>query len=456
MTRYEDFLAAKTVSVAPAGLAEVPPLNGSLFDYQRAVTDFLLRCGRGAAFLDTGLGKTLIQLDWSRVVAEETRCPVLVLAPLAVAGQTVREGRKFGIPAQVVGCQGEVRPGINVTNYEKLQHFRPEAFGGVVLDESSILKSFAGATTRKLIAAFAATPYRLACSATPAPNDHTELGQHSDFLGVMPSPEMLSRWFITDQSAMGRYRLKGHAVQAFWRWVASWGRCLSRPSDLGFSDEGFTLPPLTFTRHVVSPAERRTQVGLFDVPETSATAIHKAKRDSAPARAAAIADLVKADPGEPWIVWCDTDFEADELKARIDGAVEVRGSMPAHLKERRLLDFTEGRLRVLVTKPSIAGFGLNWQHCARVAFVGLSYSYETYYQAVRRCWRFGQRRPVQVHVALAESERATVDAVHRKAAEHDRMKAEMVAAMREAGQAEGLRLPYRPAVPLQLPDWMAA
>lgn len=455
LAAYQDLLAAKTVTFAPSGIEDGFDLHPGLFPYQADVTRFLLACGRGAGFLDTGLGKSFVALEWGRVVAAFTGRPVLMLAPLAVAPQHVREARKFGLEARVVRDQSEVGPGINVTNYAKIDHFDAGAFGGVILDESSIIKNFTGATTRKLIALFAATPFRLATTATPAPNDHMELGQHSQFLGVMASNEMLTRFFIADQTNMGRYRLKGHAVRPFWNWVASWARCVAKPSDLGYSDDGFVLPPLNLHRHVVSADVGKDTGGLlFRIPETSATSIHREKRLTVDARASAIADIVNAEPGEPWVVWCDTDYEADALTARIQDAVEVRGSHSDTVKEERLVGFSEGRIRVIVSKPTIAGFGLNWQHCARVAFVGLSFSYEQFYQAVRRCWRFGQTRPVECHVAMADTERAIWDVVMRKSGDHDAMKREMTAAMARAHEHRTVKIDYRPTQPLALPAWL--
>jgi hypothetical protein len=456
LSAYQEILARKSVLVPPSGLAKAPELNSKLFPFQRDVTAFLLEQGRSAAFLDTGLGKTFCQLEYGRVVVEHTNAPVLVLTPLAVGPQTAREAAKFGIDAAVVETAADVKKRVNIANYEKLHHFDPSEFAGVILDESSILKSFTGTTTRQLISSFAKTPFRLACTATPAPNDHMELGQHAQFLGAMNSNEMLSRWFIADQTNMGRYRLKGHATSSFWDWVAGWARCVSKPSDLGYSDEGFELPALEVHEHVVD-ADRSTDTNglLFRIPETSATSIHKEKRLTCDARAEMIAAQVNADR-EPWLVWCDTDYEADALKARIPDAVEVRGSMPSKMKEERILGFLDGTVRVLLSKPSICGFGLNFQHCARVAFVGLSFSYESYYQAIRRCWRFGQKRPVQVHVAMADTERAIHDTVTRKAGDHDAMKSQMSAAMKRAVERRSIRLPYNPKMQRELPQWLHA
>jgi hypothetical protein len=453
---YADLLARKSAEAPLRGLDTVPDLHQGMFPYQRDVTSFLLHVGGGAAFLDTGLGKSFVALEWARVIAEQASKPVLMLAPLAVAPQHVREAGKFGYDeARVVRDQSEVGPGINVTNYAKIDNFDPGQFAGVVLDESSIIKNFTGQTTRKMMAIWRDTPFRLACTATPAPNDHMELGQHSQFLGAMNSNEMLTRWFIADQTNMGRYRLKGHAVKPFWNWVASWARCISKPSDLGYSDEGFELPPLNIHHHEIR-ADTTIDAGdrLFRIPDTSATAIHKEKRLTASARAEVIADRVNAEKGEAWIVWCDTDYEADALMERIADAVEVRGSMPDHVKEARLVGFSEGNVRVLVSKPSVAGFGLNWQHCARMAFAGLSFSYEAYYQAIRRCYRFGQKRPVDVNIALADTERAIWDVVNRKAGDHEAMKIEMYAAMRRAHEKRTTKIDYAPRQPAKLPAWM--
>ncbi len=452
---YEDLLRRRGAAAPLRGLETIPTLCSAMFPYQRDVTAYLLACGRGAAFLDTGLGKSLVSLDWGRVIAEHTDKPVLMLAPLAVAPQHVREAHKFGLEARVVRDQSEVGPGVNVTNYAKVEHFDPSAFGGVILDESSIIKNFTGTTSRRLTSMFADTPFRLACTATPAPNDHMELGQHSNFLGVMPSNEMLSRWFIADQNNMGRYRLKGHAVKPFWNWVASWARCISKPSDLGYPDDGFVLPKLNLHRHIVrSDISVNAGDTLFRIPEMSATSIHQEKRLTADQRADKIAEIVNSEQGEPWVVWCDTDYEADALTARILGAVEVRGGMSDAVKEERLSGFSDGAVRVIVTKPSIGGFGLNWQHCARVAFVGLSFSYEQFYQAVRRCWRFGQTREVECHIAMADTERNIWDVVTRKSGDHEAMKLEMYAAMRRAHETREIKIDYEATQPARLPSWI--
>jgi Superfamily II DNA/RNA helicases, SNF2 family len=462
---YHQLIAEKRVAFEPRGFAQVDEgaLPSWMFDHQRHGTAFALRCGSSALFYDTGLGKTGMALAWGDEVVRRTNKPVLMLAPLAVAAQHVAEAEKFGINAtQSRTGAAPVDPRIVVTNYERLELINPDLWGGVILDESSILKSFTGKTTRKLINAFARTPYRLAATATPAPNDHTELGQHSAFLGVMDSPEMLSRWFIADQTNMGRYRLKKPAVRPFWDWVASWARAVSKPSDLGFSDEGFEMPPLELHRHLVA-ADRRIDAGedqdgqhrLFRMPDLSATSVHKEKRLTTEQRAAKIAELVSAEPDEPWVIWVDTDYDADAITAVLPEAVEVRGSMPIEKKEERLQAFSGGQIRVLLTKSSIAGFGLNWQHCARQAFMGLSFSYESFYQAVRRSWRFRQTRPVHVHVVCADTEDAIWHVISRKAGDHDAMKEEMAAAMARAARTSKVLQTYSPDQEARLPAWLA-
>lgn len=466
LSAYQDLLARKRVAFEPRGLDAIPALSPALKDHQRATVAFLLRAGCGAAFLDTGLGKTLVALEWGRIVSEHMGgMPVLMLAPLAVGQQHAREAAKFGIPARYVRLPdaSEVTgsSGVIITNYERLHLVDPSLFAGVILDESSILKSFTGKTKQALVEAFAATPFRLALTATPAPNDHMELGNHAEFLGVMRSREMLSRWFINDTSeASQKWRLKGHARAAFWDWVASWSRCVAKPSDLGFDDAGYDLPALVEHHHQVAVdrsvdrgEERDGQMRLMRMPEMSATSIHKEKRRTIAERAAALAAAVRAEAGEAWVLWCDTNDEADALKAALPEAIEVRGAMSLDEKETRLSDFSEGRAKWLITKPSIAGFGLNWQHCARVGFVGLSFSYEAYYQAVRRCWRFGQARPVHVHIACAETEKAAFDAVARKQGDHAAMKSEMSAAMARSGRRETVE-PYSAGLPMEVPAWL--
>jgi hypothetical protein len=452
---YLDLIAAKVGQARPRGLQNIPDLHPDLFPHQHDVAGFLINQGSGAPFLDTGMGKTLVELEFGRVMMEHTNKPTLIFTPLAVGPQMVREASRFGIGARQVKNQGEVGPGLNITNYERLHLFDNREFGAVVLDESGILKSFSGKTTKALMNFASPIPYRCAGTATPAPNDHMEIGQHSQFLGVMDSSEMLARWFIADQKNMGRYRLKGHAVKPFWSWVASWSRCISRPSDLGYSDDGFILPELKRIRHLVrADISLETNGLLMRLPDTSATAIHKEKRLTASARADAAVTPVLAESSEPWVIWVDTDYEAAEIMKRVPSAIEVHGRMKADEKEDLLDAFSRGLERVLVTKPSIAGWGLNWQHCARTAFAGLSFSYEAYYQAVRRFWRFGQLREVHAHIAMADTELAIWNTISRKAGDHEAMKREMADAMRRATIERTTRHPYQAHTPAKLPAWI--
>ncbi len=426
-TDYDQFVAGKLRRKLPNGF-EPYIINASLFDWQQHVVRWAVRQGRAALFEDCGLGKTLQQLEWASQVAKHTGKPTLILTPLAVAHQTAHEAERFGYSRAAV-CSAAHEVGdwqIVITNYEKLDHFDPAAFGGVVLDESSILKNFTGTTRRKLTAAFAETPYRLCCTATPSPNDYTELGQHADFLGVCTPAQMLATFFINDTFNTGDWRLKKHAEAEFWRWVASWAACISKPSDIGFSDDGYILPPLkmqTITVDVDESVEKPDDE-LFRIATLSATTMHKEMRLTSRARAEKVASLVNASAA-PWIVWCNTNDEADHLAELIPDAVEVRGSDSAADKEHKLDAFTDGDARVIITKPSIAGMGLNWQHCCNVAFVGLSYSFEDFYQALRRSYRFGQKHAVNAYVVQAATEGAILKAVEDKIAAHARMQEQM-------------------------------
>lgn len=463
LSSYRAMCAAKRIEASPRGMAKIPALNPSLFDHQLHGVEFGLRAGSAALFYDTGLGKTRMMLEWGRCVVEATNKPVLMLAPLAVGSQHLREANAVGVDA-IQSRDGSTcgAPRIVITNYERLEKFDPDAFAGVILDESSILKSFTGVTTRKLIEAFRAMRFRLAGSATPAPNDYTELGTHSDFLGVMKRDEMLVRWFIHDSANTKDWRIKGHAVGPYWDWVASWARCVSKPSDLGFSDDGFALPPLDVRRHVIA-AERSEMAGeekngqsrLFRIPDMGATAIHREKRLTKDARAEMAAEIVVAHPSEPIVIWVDTDYEADAVRAVIPDVVEVHGRMSPDEKEAKLDAFSRGEMRVLLTKPALAGFGLNWQHCRTTIFCGLSFSYESFYQAVRRFWRFGQMRPVTAHVVIADTEADIAATVARKQGDHSRMKSEMAAAMSRAARSHQTMITYNPTIEAALPGWMA-
>jgi DNA modification methylase len=441
---YEEFLKTKAVDAPRTGF-DAGQIHESAKPFQTDIIRWALKRGRAAIFADTGLGKTFMQLEWARHVAENVG-PVLILAPLAVAAQTVREAQKFGIKgvAHVHAPSGD---SIQVTNYEKLHKFNPSDYAGVVLDESSILKSYMGKTKRAIIDAFAGHRFKLACTATPAPNDHLELGNHAEFLEVMASNEMISRWFLNDTMKAGGYRLKKHAAKDFWRWVASWAVSVTMPSDLGYSDDGYILPALSIESHTVAvDITSDTDGRLIRVPDMSSTAIHRELKRTTADRAAKVAEIVAA-PGQ-WLVWCYSDYEADALLKAIPEARDIRGSQAEAAREATLNDFTDGRLRVFISKPQLSGFGMNWQHCNQVAFVGLSYSFESYYQAIRRVWRFGQQRPVACHIVQAETEGALIATIESKEREFRSMRKEMTAAMAE----ESVRQLRDDALVITLPD----
>ena len=410
---YRSFVSAKLGVVASAGLTGDIALPEPMFPHQAALTRWALRKGRAAIFADTGLGKSRMQIAWADAVHRAINRPILILAPLAVAQQTAQEGQDIGIGIkQCAADQADVIDGINITNYDRLHRFDASAFGGVVLDESSIIKHHDAKTFTRLTEAFRSTPYKLCATATPAPNDWTELGTHAEFLGVVSRQEMLAEFFTHDGGDTSVWRLKGHARHVFWQWVCNWGALVRRPSDLGFDDSAYELPKLHLHEHSVE-TEMPTNGMLFASEAQTLSERRDARRMSIADRVNDCARIVNADR-EPWIVWCDLNAEGDELRKAIPDAVEIRGNDDIEVKERRLQEFAAGQIRVLVTKPSIAGFGLNWQHCARMAFVGVTDSFESYYQTVRRCWRFGQKRDVHVHVFTSSAEGAVIANLRRK------------------------------------------
>mgnify|MGYP001570387921 CR=1 FL=1 len=427
---YADFIAQKHARHVPTG-HEPKELPAALAPFQRDITAWAVRKGRAAIFSDCGTGKTFMSLAWAREVPGD----VLILAPLAVTQQTKREGEKWDIPVSVCRSQADVRAGINVTNYDLLEHFDPSAFAGVVLDESSILKSYSGSFRNAIIAAFGATPYRLACTATPSPNDYVELGNHAEFLGAMLRTEMLSMFFVHDGGETQTWRLKGHAEDAFWRWVCTWACMLRKPSDLGYSDEGYTLPPIHWHEHVVEGDLTGSGL-LFDCESPTLMERRRLRRNSIDARIAKVAEIVATKHDAPWLLWCDLNTEADGIREAIPDAVDVRGSEDRDVKAEKLTGFAEGRIRVLVTKPKIGGFGMNWQHCANMIFVGLSDSYEALYQSTRRCWRFGQEREVNAHIVTSSSEGAVRFNVMRKEEAARQMGERMVQHMKDVQREE--------------------
>lgn len=629
MQAYADFLARKAISDPATGLVDLPMLPDCLFPFQRDIVSWALRRGRAALFAGTGLGKSLMELAWGQAVAAHTGGMVLLLAPLAVAAQMMREAEKFGIPARIVSCQAECGTGINISNYQKIAHFDLTRFAGVILDESSILKSTDGHYRSALIAACAQVPFRLAASATPAPNDFMELGNHAEFLGVMSYTDMLATFFVHDGGSVRDWRLKGHAENEFWRWMASWAVMLRKPSDLGYANDGYDLPPLVYHQHDVAIdagdcggflfpmpattlkeriAARRGSVedrvraafgiviGSYDdklaawdgnrntpsadapninptqpsasgesrkgarptktpsicanitsdsltssseransrtkstgvvasdmppIPSSAkraspprraeiptlaemagcdqhtgsapknSTPLSSSKTDDAPFAAISQSDICSlitamtaarsgacfAAPAipasvisrmtrsgfvEPWSIWCNLNSEQDALAQAFGPlAYSVTGSMPDAQKEAAILNWIAGERPIMISKPSIMGFGMNFQHCCNTIFVGLNDSFEQYYQAIRRFWRFGQTQPVNCHIVAAETEGATVANIRRKEADAERMAAAMVLHMADLSSSEvrGMtrdRGDYNPTLPVRLPAFLEA
>lgn len=452
--KYEEFLRRKEIIVPSAGIdVENITISDKLFDFQRDIVLWALKKGKAAIFAGTGLGKTLMQLEWARHIGGT----VLILAPLAVSKQTISEGGKFGIAVHHCRSQEDIIDGgVNITNYERMDRVDFSKFQGVVLDESSILKAQAGKIRTQLIECCQQIPYRLACTATPAPNDLMELCNHSEFLGVMSSNEMLATFFVHDGGDTSKWRLKRHAVQGFWKWVASWSVMLTNPADLGYDGGRYNLPPLRISQHTVH-TERQPEA-LFAVEALTLQERQQARRDSVQDRAQECAALVNADMDQ-WLVWCNLNSEADALKALIPDAVEISGSDQPDVKERAAVDFAAGRIRVLISKPLIFGMGLNFQRCHKMAFVGLSDSFEQYYQSVRRCWRFGQEHPVDVRIITADTEGAVVENIQRKEKQFEEMLSGMIAVTQNitkdnirstARQTTG----YNPQEIMTLPAWL--
>lgn len=457
---YDDLVAQKHISAPLVGF-QADMDEPWLYPFQRHAVRWALAGGRRALFEDTGLGKSRQQLAWADHVCRHTGGRVIILAPLAVGPQTVREAAAVGLPGVVFARRPEEASDakIIVTNYDSLAHFEGFDFAGIVLDESGILKSFRGSTRAALTAFAADIPYRLACTATPSPNDVDELGNHAEWLGMGTRVEMLSRFFINDSSDTGTWILKGHAVRSFWDWVASWATSARLPSDVGnYDDSGYILPALRLHPEVVAGdlAEGRADGVLFALAGVSATSIHGTKRRSTPSRARRAAEIVAREPAEPWLIWCETQYEADAVMSAIPRAVEVAGSMSPEIKAARLLGFADALPgAILVTKPKIAGYGLNWQGCARMIFAGGSYSYESFYQAVRRCWRFGQLRPVDVYVLMGYAEQVMWTTVIGKSDRHGEQREQMIAASRRCHDQHATLGRYNPTHTARLPAWLS-
>lgn len=425
MTAYADFLARKIATAEPVG-RDIDPaaLHPLLHPWQAELTAWAVRTGRAALWEDTGLGKTIQQIEWARLSGETS----LIVAPLAVCHQTVREAAKVDVQARYVRDGGVLGPGVWVTNYEQVAKFDPDQFDAVVIDESSILKNADGQTRRLLTEHFARVPRRLACSATPAPNEPEELCSQAEFLGHSTRANMLAAYFVHDDRG---WRLKGHARGPMFAWMATWAAALRRPSDIGYPDDGYDLPGLDIIPELL-PVEIEAEGQLFPTDLGGVGGRAKVRRETLEARCGRAIELVADEPDEPWLLWAGLNDEADLLTRSIPGAVNVHGGMSPEEKAEALLGFSDGKIKTLVTKPSLAQFGLNWQHCARMAMVGLSDSYEAYYQSIRRCYRYGQTRRVRAHIVLSELEAQIATNVLRKEREAAATTAELVSAMRAA------------------------
>ncbi|MBU6231543.1 helicase [Patescibacteria group bacterium] len=450
---YKTFLENKRRCNVPTGF-EPPELHGKLFDFQKDIVSWACRRGRAALFEDCGLGKTPQQLAWANQVLEHTGKNQIIIAPLGVSRQHVREGKKFGIDVNLVASMDEVKRGISITNYEKLHKFDLSKFEGVVLDESSILKSYSGATRNEIIDKSSRVRYKLACTATPAPNDYMELGNHSEFLGVMSRVEMLATFFIHDGGETSKWRLKGHAESDFWKWLCSWSVNIRKPSDLGYEDGKFKLPKLNLHEHIVS-SKQHLEGHLFALPASTLQERRNARRASLNERVRMAADLCN---NEQWVFWCNLNQESEALTKALD-AEEIRGSTSEEERERIILGFLDGSIRRVVSKPSIWGFGLNLQCCHNTALVGISDSYEEFYQVLRRFWRFGQEREVDAHVIISELEGAVLSNIKRKEEDARRMGDEMIAHMANISseQIKGASREietYNPQQEMILPNWI--
>lgn len=456
MMKYKDFLKTKDFKIYHYGF-ETEDLNENLFDYQRAIVKWALRKGKAALFEDTGLGKTIQQLAWSDAVNKHTNKPVLILAPLAVSEQSSAEAYKFGIKCQLCESQEDVINGINITNYEKIHKFDTDCFSGVVLDESSIIKSYQGKTTKDLQERFMNTPFKLCCTATPSPNDYTEIGTTSEFLGIMSRSEMLSTFFIND--AMGKdrigWRLKGHAEKEFFKWISTWAMMIKNPSDIGFDGKQFILPKLEI-KEIVIDAEKPQETLFVDYAETLSER-REARKESAEKRVQITKNIAQS--VNQCLIWCDYNYESEMLKKSIPLSVEVKGSDDHKHKKEAMIGFSEGTVKYLVSKPSICGFGMNWQNCNYMVFCGLSDSYEQFYQAIRRCWRFGQKKEVYVYVIISEKEMNVLNNIKRKQSDHERMTREMIKimsenAINEINNIHTIKSEYNPKVDMKVAEWL--
>jgi len=447
---YSEFLKNKQSIIKNIGF-EPGKIPDKLFPFQKDLTKWAIRKGKAALWAGTGLGKTFMQLSWAEQVVKHTGKPVLILAPLAVSKQTQREGQKIGIDVSM-----ESSGILRINNYEQLHNINPSDFVGIVLDESGILKNFAGKFKQQIIESFYETPYKLCCSATPSPNDFTEIGNHAEFLNICSRSEMLSTYFVHDSGETQKWRLKGHAEQEFFKWLSTWAVMISKPSDIGYVNGGFDLPPLRMYEHIVK--SKKTDGYLFHELARTLNERRQARKESLIERCNLAADLSKGSD-KSWLYWCDLNYESDTLNKTVENITEITGSQKNEVKEERLLGFASGKYQKIVTKPKIAQFGLNFQICHNMVFVGLSDSFEAMYQAIRRCWRFGQTKPVDVHIIISEKEGNVLQNIKTKEAKAEKMLNQMIECMadltkKEIQNTSKQNIEYKPNKQMEAPRWM--
>lgn len=459
---YEELLAKKRIECKNSGFSiDKSLLNPSLFDWQKDIDAWALKKGKAALFEDCGLGKTIQQLDFANQICKQENTNAIIFSPLSVAQQTKAEGAKFGISVNIIENQADIKKGVNITNYEKMEKFDFSKFGGVILDESSILKHQGSKTRQYLTDTFRNTPYRLCCTATPAPNDFMEIGNHSEFLGIMSQTEMLATFFVHDGGDTAKWRLKGHAEDKFWEWIASWACVLQNPADLGYDGTCYKLPELKIYEHIIKSNDIEDADGqfmFFAETKQSLSERRQARKSSLDDRVKCAAEIANGIDSQV-LVWCDLNAESELLSKSINGAVEVKGADKSEHKINSMLGFSSGNVRALVSKPSIAGWGMNWQNCNNMLFVGLSDSFEAYYQAVRRCWRFGQTKPVNVHLVISEAEGAVMTNIKRKKTDAQRMTQELVKHTQKILQADirqttRISESYIACDEMILPEWL--
>lgn len=455
---YTDFLKSKEIKTLEAGFdVSKEDLNNNMFDFQKDLCRWALKKGKSAILIGCGCGKTIIQLEWANQICKHTGENVLILAPLSVVNQTSKEAEKFRMSAVTIcRSQADVRKGVNITNYEMIEHFDASSFIGIVLDESSILKSFTSKTTGDLTERFCNTPYKLLCSATIAPNDFTEIGTSCEFLGIMRRTEMLATYFVHDSGKTSDWRLKKSGRKKFWEWMATWAICFNNPNELDYEIDGYDLPDLNITT-ILTPSE----VGDYELFVTAAETLQErreARKESIEDRTDRAANLVSATVNDTWLCWVDYNDESAVLAKKCRDSLEIKGSDDPEKKAQASIDFADGKIHCLVSKPSIFGFGSNFQSCHNVIFCGLSDSYERFYQAVRRCWRFGQKHAVNVWIILSEKEINILENIKRKQSQMDEMQHEMTALMREVTLAEihnttRITDEYAPCEDMEVLEW---